>query len=98
MDVGAVAGFFRHDVDRSSTVLSVQQAAADHVVARYRAKGIALPADACLVLVKGGTKLVHWHTVEEVDWFNQQREIHCGLQSCGSDQAAITWDLELLAR
>jgi hypothetical protein len=99
LDVGPTAGFFRYDMTRSTTVLEVLEAAAEHVSRRCRFKGVKLPADTCLVLVKDGERLVHWHTVEQVDWFNQQREIQAGLQRCSAPahHVELTWDVNSLA-
>jgi len=96
LDVGPTAGFFRYDMARSTTVLAVLEAAAEHVSSRYKYKGVALPADTCLVLVKDGERLVHTHTVEQMDWFNQQRAIHAGLQRCSAPahHVEITWDVD----
>eukprot|EP00240_Pyramimonas_obovata_P013100 CAMPEP_0118954004 /NCGR_PEP_ID=MMETSP1169-20130426/57550_1 /TAXON_ID=36882 /ORGANISM="Pyramimonas obovata, Strain CCMP722" /LENGTH=244 /DNA_ID=CAMNT_0006901571 /DNA_START=229 /DNA_END=960 /DNA_ORIENTATION=+ len=71
--LGPVAGFLRMDVRRSTTVLQVKQAAAEHIMKRYTVKGVEVPAGTCVGIVKDEVVVPHTSTVEEVDWFTEAR-------------------------
>eukprot|EP00238_Polyblepharides_amylifera_P005089 CAMPEP_0196593842 /NCGR_PEP_ID=MMETSP1081-20130531/76760_1 /TAXON_ID=36882 /ORGANISM="Pyramimonas amylifera, Strain CCMP720" /LENGTH=268 /DNA_ID=CAMNT_0041917949 /DNA_START=10 /DNA_END=816 /DNA_ORIENTATION=+ len=97
VDLGPVANFMRLSVQRSTTVQEINEAAAQHISARYKKKNINIPVGTCLRFLKDGEEIPARSNLEEVDWFGLAGKIHAGFYSCHSEiEKSITWNLDEL--